>query len=212
MVNFILNEAKDKAEEIESSAIEDFNVQKMTLFQQRKDEISIKLTKKINNLKLEKIRAQNAGSREINDRVLRHQCAIVDNITKDALERIKEHVGDSNEYKRILALLILKGTMSLASTDLLVRCRQEDTPLIECSIAEAKSRFAMLTHELLGVQLELTASLDTKNFLASDIYGVVMTTKDGKVECNSTLNCRLDAFCEKFIPKIKAELFKARSH
>ena len=37
MVSFILNEAKDKAEEIESKAMEDFNIEKLKLVQQMKD-------------------------------------------------------------------------------------------------------------------------------------------------------------------------------
>ncbi|KAK1444345.1 V-type ATPase subunit E [Babesia gibsoni] len=207
MVNFILNEAKDKAEEIESSAVEDFNVQKMTLFQQKKDEIRTKLTKKINGLKLEKIRAHNAGSREIRERVLRHQCGVIEDIANEALNKIKKYIDNREEYKRIMVLLILKATMSLASTDLLVRCRKEDVKVAEGAINEAKNRFTVLTEESLGVKLDINATIDTKNFLPSDTYGVVMTTKDGKVECNSTLNSRLQVCCERLIPEFKKELF-----
>ncbi|GIX61940.1 vacuolar ATP synthase subunit E [Babesia caballi] len=208
MVNFILNEAKDKAEEIESSAVEDFNVQKMTLFQQKKDEIRAKLTKKINTMKLEKIRAQNTASREIHDRVLRHQSGIIDDIATEALQKVREQMGTDNEYKRILVLLILKGLMSLASNDVLIRCRKEDTTIVKNSIAEAKSRFSTLTQDALGSTWDLTADIDPKTFLSSDNFGVVVTTSDGKVECDCTLNSRLGICCDKLIPEFKAELFK----
>ncbi|CDR96216.1 ATP synthase subunit E containing protein, putative [Babesia bigemina] len=208
MVNFILNEAKDKAEEIESTAVEDFNVQKMTLFQQKKDEIRAKLTKKINGLKLEKIRTYNAASREIHDRVLRHKCSIIDNIKSDALQKIKEQISVADEYKRIIVLLIIKGLMSLACNDVLVRCRKEDVTIVKSSIGDAKLRFATLVRESVGAKLELTAEVDTNTYLSSDNIGVVVTTSDGKVECDCTLNSRLDICCEKLIPKFKTALFK----
>lgn len=40
MVNFILNEAKDKASEIEARALEDFNIEKLKLVQQMKEKVS----------------------------------------------------------------------------------------------------------------------------------------------------------------------------
>ena len=39
MVNFILNEAKDKAEEIDAKALEDFNIEKLKQAQTMKDKI-----------------------------------------------------------------------------------------------------------------------------------------------------------------------------
>lgn len=39
MVNFILNEARDKAQEIEAKAIEDFNIEKLKLVQQMKNKV-----------------------------------------------------------------------------------------------------------------------------------------------------------------------------
>ncbi|GFE52690.1 vacuolar ATP synthase subunit E [Babesia ovis] len=208
MVNFILNEAKDKAEEIESSAVEDFNVQKMTLFQQKKDEIKAKINRKINMLKLEKIRAQNTASREIQDHVLRHQCTLIDTITNEAMEKIKSQMSNPNEYKRILVLLILQGLLSLACTDVLIRCRKEDASIVQNSIAEVQTQFQKLTKEALGTVWDLTAKVDPDVSLPSENLGVVVTTSDGKVECNCTFTARMQMFCEKFIPEFKAELFK----
>merc|ERR1711959_146041 len=73
MVNFILNEAKDKAEEIEAKALEDFNIEKLKLVQQMKDKIRQEYTRKakqvetqraiarstaVNNSRLQKIAAR----------------------------------------------------------------------------------------------------------------------------------------------------------
>lgn len=47
MVNFILNEAKDKSEEIESKAMEEFNIKKLTIIHKLKEEARQKNIKKL---------------------------------------------------------------------------------------------------------------------------------------------------------------------
>lgn len=39
MVNFVINEARDKAQEIEAKALEDFNIEKLKLVQQMKNKV-----------------------------------------------------------------------------------------------------------------------------------------------------------------------------
>lgn len=39
MVNFITNEARDKSQEIEAKALEDFNIEKLKLVQQMKNQV-----------------------------------------------------------------------------------------------------------------------------------------------------------------------------
>jgi V-type H+-transporting ATPase subunit E len=55
MVNFILNEAKDKASEIEARAMEDFNIEKLKIVQSTKERI-----RKEYLLKMKKLETQRA--------------------------------------------------------------------------------------------------------------------------------------------------------
>lgn len=54
MVKFILNEAKDKAQEIEARALEDFNIEKLKLVQQMKDKIRHEFDKKAKQLEVQR--------------------------------------------------------------------------------------------------------------------------------------------------------------
>lgn len=54
MVKFILNEAKDKAQEIEARALEDFNIEKLKLVQQMKDKIRQEFEKKAKKLEVQR--------------------------------------------------------------------------------------------------------------------------------------------------------------
>eukprot|EP00921_Rhytidocystis_pertsovi_P016444 GHVQ01025957.1.p1 GENE.GHVQ01025957.1~~GHVQ01025957.1.p1 ORF type:complete len:100 (-),score=21.60 GHVQ01025957.1:98-397(-) len=61
MCNFILNEAKDKAQEIEAQALEDFNIEKLKLVQQMKDKIRQEYQKKAKQIEVERSTARSAA-------------------------------------------------------------------------------------------------------------------------------------------------------
>lgn len=54
MVKFILNEARDKAQEIEARSLEDFNIEKLKLVQQMKDKIRQEYDKKAKKLETQR--------------------------------------------------------------------------------------------------------------------------------------------------------------
>lgn len=54
MVNFILNEAKDKAAEIEAKSMEDFNVEKLKVLQAMKEKVRAEFKKKAKQIETEK--------------------------------------------------------------------------------------------------------------------------------------------------------------
>jgi V-type H+-transporting ATPase subunit E len=55
MINFILNEARDKAQEIEAKAIEDFNIEKLKLVQQMKHKVREEFQLKSKKLETERL-------------------------------------------------------------------------------------------------------------------------------------------------------------
>ncbi|EKX74424.1 vacuolar ATP synthase subunit E, putative [Theileria equi strain WA] len=207
MVNFILNEAKDKAEEIESGAIEEFNIEKLTLFQQKKDEVRSRIAKRINALKLEKIRSRNKELKDISDKLLRYQCDVIDEITQSALGKLKDLVADAQEYKKVLIMLILSGCFALDTENVLVRCRTSDVDIVESVLSDVRDEYERIVQERQRIQKSINISVDRKVSLSEDMFGVVLTTQDGTIECDSTLNNRLNRCCRALIPELKAQLF-----
>merc|ERR1719235_2340156 len=105
MVNFILNEAKDKAEEIEAKALEDFNIEKLKLVQQMKDKIRQEHVRKskqvetqraiarstaINQSRLQKIAARNEMLGKVKDDVSGSLGAVTRN---EMLGKVKDDVS-----------------------------------------------------------------------------------------------------------------------
>jgi len=109
MVNFILNEAKDKAEEIDAKTLEDFNIEKLKQAQQMKDKIRIDIDKRkklaatqlaiarstqINQSRLQKIEARQQALGELN---------------KICEAELKNIVRDRSKYQQLLIQLIVQG-------------------------------------------------------------------------------------------------------
>ncbi|KAF4701916.1 V-ATPase V1 sector subunit E, partial [Perkinsus olseni] len=61
MVNFILNEAKDKSEEIEAKAMEDFNIEKLKLVQQMKEKVRKEYAQKAKKIETQRAIARSTG-------------------------------------------------------------------------------------------------------------------------------------------------------
>uniref|UniRef100_A0A3B0N2D8 Vacuolar ATP synthase (E subunit), putative n=1 Tax=Theileria annulata TaxID=5874 RepID=A0A3B0N2D8_THEAN len=209
MINFILNEAKDKAEEIESGAIEEFNIEKMNLFEQKKDEVRSKILKNINDLRLKKMRQRNVELKKMSNNILMYQCEVVDELKKLALDKLYDLSQNRDEYKKILKMLILSGCLSLDSDIVYVRYRPSDSKVVESTLGDVKSEYERLTELKYEIAKTITLELDRDNHLSEDVLGVVLTNEDGTIECNSTLNNRLEMCCREMIPQIKLELFSS---
>ncbi|UKJ88563.1 vacuolar ATP synthase subunit E [Theileria orientalis] len=209
MVDFILNEAKDKAEEIESGAIEEFNIEKMTLFEQRKDEVRSKILKNINALRLEKIRSRNKDLKEMSDNMLHYQSQVVEEIKAQAMEKLNSLAMDNNEYKKVLTMLTLSGCLALNCEVVMVRHRARDAAVVESTLEDVKHAYEKVTKQKYNEAKSLNLNLDTEHPLAEDLLGVILTNEEGTIECNSTLNNRLERCCREMIPHIKSELFSS---
>ncbi|KAK2195822.1 bifunctional V-type ATPase subunit E/V-type ATPase subunit E [Babesia duncani] len=207
MITFILNEAKDKAEEIESGAIEDFNVEKMNIFEQRKDEIRAKLLKSVNSKRLKQNKAKNAAHMDLRNRLLSYKCDIMDSISLAALEQIEKITHNADSYSEILTLLILSGSISLCSDNIQIRCRAKDVSLVTACIPKVKEKFAALVSNDNRVRGTIDFQVDNTNHISDDSIGVVLFTANGKIECDCTLNTRLNRCFKMLTPEFKKALF-----
>lgn len=208
MVNFILNEAKDKAEEIDAKAMEDFNIEKLKLIQQMKDKVRKEFT-----LKAKKIETQRAISRStaINKSRLRTieerntlLMQSVDMVRKSLTEVVKKQ----DQYKKIMTDLMVQGAMMLLEPEVTVVCRKEDVALVKSILEDAQKKFASeLKSQTNGVVKTCKFVVDESRPLVGKIGGVVVQTEGGSIRVDNTLDTRLDLLVEKDKPTIRRILF-----
>jgi V-type H+-transporting ATPase subunit E len=203
MVSFIIQEAKEKASEIQTLANEEFTIQKAKLLQTEKLKVqrdfdrrekSILLQKKINHstalnkARLEKLRAQQKE---------------VQNVFAAARTRLPS-LAAGEGYADLMSKLILQGLVSLDEADIVVRVRAEDVSLAQkvlpAAISEYKEKW------LTDKSRKLSVNVDAQHTVKCS-GGAVLTALDGRIICNNTLDMRLVYAYEVSLPRLRHTLF-----
>jgi len=206
MMNFILNEAKDKAEELNAKGMEEFSIEKFRLVNQQKDKIRQEFSRKTKQVET--------------------QCAIARSlaINKSRLEKIKarqESLGKiSDDVKTQLAgkctaemttNLIVQGLLMLLEDSVTIRCRKEDVQMVQGCLKNATDKYSQVIQKETQTTKQCKVSLDSTQVLPSDcLGGVVLACNDGAIVIDNTIAARLDLVLEQDKPTIRTLLFPTK--
>merc|ERR1719163_589992 len=99
-MNFILNEAKDKAEEIEAKALEDFNIEKLKLVQQMKEKIRGEFTRKAKQVETQRAIARSTAINNSRLQKIAARQEVIGNLTQDVKAKLSKVIGQlTNDVK-----------------------------------------------------------------------------------------------------------------
>ena len=207
MVNFILNEAKDKAEEIDAKAMEDFNIEKLKLIQQMKDKV-----RKEYSLKAKKVETQRAIQRStaINKsrlRTIEERNTLLMQAVDSVKDSLSQTVKKGDKYNKIVTDLIVQGSLMLLESEVTILCRKEDVALVKSVLSAAEKSYAAEIKSQTGATKSVKLIVDESKPLVGKIGGVVLQTNGGAIRVDNTLDTRLDLLVEKDKPTIRKILF-----
>lgn len=207
MVSFIIQEAKEKASEIQTLANEEFTIQKAKLLQTEKLKVQREFDRREKAILLQKKINHSTALNKARLEKLRAQQKEVQNVFASARQRLPS-LAQGGGYPELLGKLILQGLVSLDETDIVVRVRAEDVELAQKvlpgAIAEYKEKY--LTDKNRKVQV----SVDTQHHVKCS-GGVVLTALEGRIICNNTLDMRLVYAYEVSLPRLRHTLFGTTS-
>lgn len=215
MVQFIRQEAEEKANEISVAAEEEFNIEKLQIVEAEKKKIRQEFERKEKQVE---VRRKIEYSTQLNASRLKLLQAQDDLVCKmkDAAEKQLQKVGSSenDDYPQLLEALIIQGLLRLKEPATQLRCREQDLEAVQSVIESAKQTYA----EKAGVDVP-EVFVDDKHFLpgppgsanhgSSCTGGVVLATKDGRIVLENTLDARLEVVFKKQLPEIRKRLFPA---
>jgi V-type H+-transporting ATPase subunit E len=208
MVNFILNEAKDKAEEIDAKAMEDFNIEKLKHIQLMKEKLRKEYAVKLKKIETDRAIQRSTAINKSRLRTIEER----NRLLMEAVELVKKSLVDSvkktDSYKKIVIDLIVQGGLLLLEPELTIRSRKEDFALVKSIIDEAQKKYAsVIKTQTEGAVKTVKFTLDEANPLEGKIGGVVVQTTNGTIRVDNTLDTRLDLVVEKDKPTIRKLLF-----
>jgi len=217
MIAFIHQEAKEKAEEIRVKTEAEFMAEKLSIQteaslaireeyeRKRKDrQIAkrIERSKKLNDSRVETMRARDSKVNQLNQAVLQKLADISKN----------------KQYRELLKFLLVQGIMTLLEENITVKCRKEDEAVVTGLFDESVKYFQEYMEKETGVvppvklklHSEYLPPAPTKDGGPSCTGGVILSARKGQLVCNNTLDRRLEHAFTKLLPQIRGILFGVR--
>jgi len=216
MVNFILNEAKDKAEEIEAKALEDFNIEKLKLVQQMKDKIRQEYVRKAKQVETQCAIARSTAINRSRLEKIKARQEVLGKVQDDVTAKLQAELRSEPKHKKIITDLITQGLLLLLEEEVSVKCRQCDERLVQGCLNDAASEYTKVIKNQTGATKSVKLTIDKSGYLApppgqgagkSCIGGVALSCSDGKIMVNNTLDERLKLTMELDKPAIRGILF-----
>ncbi|CAH1402520.1 unnamed protein product [Nezara viridula] len=202
MMAFIEQEANEKAEEIDQKAEEEFNIEKGRLVQNQRLKIMEYYERKEKQVELQKKIQSSNMLNQARLKALKIREDHVRDVLDEARKRLLQSVKDEARYKDILEKLMLQGLYQLMESDILVRTREMDGPVVSSVFPDVLVKYK----ESSGKDLQL--KLDTELYLPSECAGgIELYTARGRIKIVNTLESRLDLISAQLLPQIRTSLF-----
>eukprot|EP00904_Undaria_pinnatifida_P010264 jgi/Undpi1/6368/HiC_scaffold_20.g08849.m1 len=211
MANFILQEAHEKANEINIKTEHDFNLEKQMIVHTAK-------------LKIQEEYAQKEKDREIQDRISRStmignsrvkKMTARDNLLQELLAQATKEittVSKGAQYPTLLKALIVQSMIKIEEDKITVICREADVAAVKSVVSEAAAEYVELMKTQAGVDKVPAISVESapaKCLSASCPGGVAVSAANGRIVCDNTLSSRLTVIYQELLPKIRGLLFPA---
>ncbi|KAK2158791.1 hypothetical protein LSH36_164g10004 [Paralvinella palmiformis] len=202
MMAFIDQEANEKAEEIDAKAEEEFNIEKGRLVQQQRVKIMEIYERKEKQIELQK-KIQNSNlMNQARLRVLKSREDHITSILNEARARLSMLTKNPADYRRLLQGLLEQSLFQLLEDDVVIRCRQQDVPLVKDVAGPASQAYKMATNR------DVRLAIDQDNYLPADVPGgVELIAQMGKIKISNTLETRLDLLSRQLLPELREILF-----
>ncbi|XP_075875297.1 V-type proton ATPase subunit E 1a [Nelusetta ayraudi] len=204
MMAFIEQEAKEKVEEIDAKAEEEFNIEKGRLVQTQRVKIMEYYEKKEKQIEQHKKIQMSNLMNQARLKVLKARDDMITDLLTEARSRLAVIAKDPDNYSVLLEGLVLQGFYQLLEAKVTVRCRQQDLELVQAAVNESIKTYKE------SVKSNIVVRIDQERFLPADICGGVEIYNDnGKIKVSNTLESRMELIAQQMMPEVRVSLFGA---
>jgi len=220
MIEFIKQEAREKAEEIEVKTEAEFTSRKLNAVAQARTELKEEYSKK---RKEQRSKKRIIRSRMINEArfdEMRERDRILKQLKADVAARLAD-VSKHPKYPELIRALICQGLLTIMEKNVELKCREVDLPVVQEQLPLAYEAFKQIVVKESGADPQLNVTLNKQAFLApppkpgSDAVscagGVMLSARSGKIICRNTLDHRAELAFHNLLPAIREAVFGARA-
>mmetsp|Transcript_60323 Transcript_60323/g.148026 ORF Transcript_60323/g.148026 Transcript_60323/m.148026 type:complete len:222 (+) Transcript_60323:93-758(+) len=209
MVNFILQEAHEKANEIRVKTEHDFNLEKQTLVHEAKLNIQDEFAKKEKDREIQERIARSAEVGACRVKKMKLRDDLLKTLVSEAGAKCAV-VTKGQNYPQLLQKLIVQGLIKIEENTVVIFCRGEDVATVKKILPAAVKEYVEIIKRESSVTLspKVTINEDRSKDLPESSYGGgLLTALNGKIVCDNTMSSRLNLVYEELLPSIRAILF-----
>mmetsp|Transcript_19185 Transcript_19185/g.40301 ORF Transcript_19185/g.40301 Transcript_19185/m.40301 type:complete len:222 (+) Transcript_19185:110-775(+) len=209
MVNFILQEAHEKANEIRVKTEHDFNLEKQTLVHEAKLAVQDEFAKKEKDREIQERIQRSAEIGQCRQKKMILRDELLMSLMKEASSKCKM-VASGTNYPQLLQKLIVQGLIKIEEMEVVVYCRKEDVATVKKIVPAAVKEYVEIMEKESGVKLQPNVTVNedrSKDLPESSNGGVKLTALNGRLVCDNTMLSRLALVNEELMPSIRAILF-----
>jgi len=218
MTHFILNEAKDKAEEIGAKALQEFNVEKQRVLNNLKEKLDQDYARKLKQLETQHAIARSTAINRSRLTKIRARQEMVGKVGEDTKAALQQELRDQGKLKTFTTKLITQGLLMLLEEEVQVRCRASDVGLVQSCLGDAASSYTRAVKDNTGVAKQVKLSIDQQKSLPpaptaqggpSCLGGIMLACQGGNITIDNTIDSRMGLVMEQAKPMIRQLLFNA---
>jgi len=214
MKEFILNEAKDKAEEIDAKALQEFSIEKFKIVNQTKEKVRQEYLKKVKSVETQHAIARSTAiNRSRLEKIKSRQDMIV-RVADQARTALTNELRSEATNKAFITKLIAQGLLMLLEDEVQVRCRAQDDVLVTSCLQPAQQEYAAVILKESGAVKATKVTLDKVNKLpaqssgqSSCLGGVVLACAGSTITIDNTIDARLSLLLDQAKPNIRKLMF-----
>lgn len=200
MIDFIDREAKEKAEELDQAAQEEYDVEKMRLTELEKTKIRANLEKKKKQVEVDRRVARANHSKSQRMRLMEERGVILDSLRDSVKRKLLAIVQDAGKYKNLMSDLMNQSVAAIAS-DCVIQCRKEDESMVKGLIQQTVAWYKKTSGK------DVTITVESADLSSEEAWGgLVFTSADGRLTCNNTLSARFSHCFVEQMPRIRYAL------
>jgi len=209
MVNFILQEAHEKANEIRVKTEHDFNLEKQTLVHEAKLNIQEEFAKKEKDREIQERIQRSAEIGECRVQKMKVRDGLLNTLVAEGGSK-SSMVARGQNYPHLLQKLIVQGLIKIEEIEVVIFTRAEDVDIVKQVLPDAIEEYVSIIERESEIKLSpiVTVNEDNKRSLGESSYGgIKLTACGGRIVCDNTLSARLSLVYEELLPAIRAILF-----
>jgi len=210
MVAFILNEAKDKADEIDSKSLEEFNIEKMKYIKEQKAKIEGDLMAKLKKQETQVAIGRSTAINQARLKKVEARQQSLNQLKQICTNEFNQVTADRNKYANICADLIVQGCLKLIEDTVTVQCRKEDQDVVRSALDVAARKYSEIMARETNVQKKVNLQIGGEPLPKSCCGGIVLSCNNGAITIDNTLSTRLNLVFDNDLPALRKMLFPTR--